>query len=560
MPTAIDPSASWKERSDAKKASVLNGIPAEFLHPDLTHSETDRNPVLDIPSKFLSSKELSITALDAVEVISAIAQGTYTAVEVLDAFTHRAAIAHKLLNCCLEFRYQDARVEAEKQDRYFQETGKTVGPLHGLPISVKDQCRIIGTETTCGFVCNIGVPDTETCDLVRILVNAGAVIFVKTSLSIGCLWGETINNVIGRTSNPFNRSFSCGGSSGGEGALLGLHGSPLGVGTDLGGSIRSPSAYQGLWGLRPSSGRIPYYRMLNSMEGNEIVPSVVGPMSHSPHSLELFVKTVINSQPWLHDPHCQPIPWRETVFTEIVEGKPLRIGSMLWDECAFPQPPIRRAIREIEARLKAAGHEIVPWKIDQRTALELLTNAMSCDARDDVDRTMALSGEPDLQLAFSPGRKPLTLLEAWDLTMKRTDFRALVMKRWNATATDDGRGPIDAYITPVNPSVCPMHEDYKRIRYLGYTGSVNLLDFTACTIPVTFVDSQIDLADQQDGRFDAMGLPIPPPVSELDKTIRANYDPERFKGLPVAVQVVGRRLEEEKVLGIARVLHKLLEP
>ncbi|OJD18947.1 hypothetical protein AJ78_01059 [Emergomyces pasteurianus Ep9510] len=558
MPTPIDQSASWKEKSDAKKASVLSGVPTEFLHPELCFSDCDPKPVLNIPAALLSTTELAITDADATELVNAVAKGTYTAVQVLNAFTHRAVIAHRLLNCCLEFRYQDACAEAEKLDRYFQETGKIQGPLHGLPISVKDQCRMIGTETTCGFVSQVGVRDTEDCTLVKVLKDAGAVIFVKTNLSIGCLWGETVNNVIGHTSNPFNRSFSCGGSSGGEGALLGMRGSPMGVGSDLGGSIRSPSAYQGLWGLRPSTGRIPYHRILNSMEGNEIVESVIGPMSHSPQSLQLFTRTVVDSQPWLHDPKCHPIPWRQEELDNCVSGRPLRIGIMLWDDCVFPQPPIRRAMGEIDAKLKAAGHEVIPWKLNQKRALELLISAVTSDARGDVDRAMAKSGEPDLGLSFRPSQNPLTILEAWELTMKRVNFRASVLEQWNVTGKDASH-PMDAYITPINPTVAPMHGEHKRIRYMGYTGTVNLLDFTACTVPVTFVDPEIDLPDQPDGKFDAAGQPIPSPASDLDRAVRKNYEPRRYKGLPVAVQVVGRRLEEERILGIAQVLGKLLK-
>ncbi|OJD21771.1 hypothetical protein ACJ73_06890 [Blastomyces percursus] len=557
MPTLIDPNASWKEKSNAKKASVLNDVPNHFLHPELCFSDSDPNPVLDIPASILSTKELEITALDATELVKAIAKGTYTAVQVLDAFTHRAVIAHRLLNCCLEFRYQDARAEAERLDHFLQENGETKGPLHGLPISVKDQCRIIGTETTCGFVSQVGMIDSENSTLIDILADAGAVVFVKTSLSIGCLWGETINNIIGHTSNPFNRSFSCGGSSGGEGALLGMRGSSMGVGSDLAGSIRSPSAYQGLWGLRPSIGRIPYHRMLNAMEGNEIIESVVGPMSHSPESLELFTKTVVDSQPWLRDPKCHPIPWRTGELDDILSGRSLRIGIMPWDDCVLPQPPIRRAMREVESKLKAAGHEVIPWKLDQKLALELLTSAVTSDGRDDIDRTMAKSGEPDLGLWFRADKKPLTILEAWELTMKRVNFRASVLEQWNATGKDASR-PMDAYITAINPSVSFMHGEQKRVRYVAYTGTVNLLDFTACTVPVTFVDSDVDLPDRPEGKFDAAGQPILSPMSDLDAAVRNNFEPGRYKGLPVAVQVVGRRLEEEKVLGIAQVLQKLL--
>ncbi len=117
--------------------------------------------------------------------------------------------------------------------------------------------------------------------------------------------------------------------------------------------------------------------MLNSLEGNEIVESVVGPMSHSPQSLELFAKTIVDSEPWLHDPKCHPIPWRETELKEITAGKKLRIGVMHWDGCILPQPPVRRAMKDVEARLIAAGHEIVPWKIDQTKALQLLVSSLN---------------------------------------------------------------------------------------------------------------------------------------------------------------------------------------
>ena len=135
--------------------------------------------------------------------------------------------------------------------------------------------------------------------------------------------------------------------------------------------IYSPCAYQGLWGLRPSTGRIPYFRMLNSCEGQEIMPSVVGPMTQSPRSLEIFTRTVIDSQPWTRDPHCVPIPWRDEPFREILGGKKLRIGVMHWDDVILPQPPVRRAMREVESLLRAAGHEIIPWKIDHARALDI---------------------------------------------------------------------------------------------------------------------------------------------------------------------------------------------
>lgn len=132
--------------------------------------------------------------------------------------------------------------------------------------------------------------------------------------------------------------------------------------------------------------------------------------------------------------------------------------------------------------------------------------------------------------------------------------------QWNATSESSASAePMDVYIAPVNPSVCPRHDDHKSFRILGYTATVNLLDFTACTIPVTFVDDEIDRADERSGKRDGRGSEIPGVTCELDGIIKKNHGNGGYDGLPVGFQVVGRRFEEEKILGIARVLEKLLK-
>lgn len=110
-----------------------------------------------------------------------------------------------------------------------------MGPLHGLPISLKDQISIKDLETTMGYVSWIGNYADRNAVLTDIIILAGGVPFVRTNVPQTLMWPETYNYVFGRTSNPFNRNLTCGGSSGGEGALIGLKGSPLGVGSDIGG-------------------------------------------------------------------------------------------------------------------------------------------------------------------------------------------------------------------------------------------------------------------------------------------------------------------------------------
>jgi amidase len=183
---------SWESRALEKRTNVLSPLPPEYLHPNLTHSITDPSSAQDIPNQLLTPTEQTITTLP-----SSLSTGQYTSVQVLQAFTHRAAIAHQLLNCCLEFPYISPLTKAQNLDKYYRESGgKTAGPLHGLPISVKDQVRVKGTEATCGFVANMGKMDERDSLMIEILERAGAVVFVKTGLSMGCMWGETVNKLV----------------------------------------------------------------------------------------------------------------------------------------------------------------------------------------------------------------------------------------------------------------------------------------------------------------------------------------------------------------------------
>jgi amidase len=160
-----------------------------------------------------------------------------------------------------------------------------------------------GLETSMGYVSWLGKIDTSESVLVSLLRKAGAIFYTKTSVPQTLMVCETVNNIIGRTVNPRNKNWSCGGSSGGEGAMVGIRGGVIGVGTDIGrlynsgyriksllnvsigGSIRVPSAFNFLYGIRPSHGRMPYAKMANSMEGQETVHSVVGPIAHSAEGL-----------------------------------------------------------------------------------------------------------------------------------------------------------------------------------------------------------------------------------------------------------------------------------
>jgi amidase len=131
-----------------------------------------------------------------------------------------------------------------------------------------------------------------------------------------------------------------------------MRGSLLGVGTDLGGSIRKPASFTGLYSLRPTSRRLPYAGASNIFAGAEALESVLGPMANSLESLEVFMKAVVGAKPWEWDSRVVEREWKE----EKLEG-PKCFAVMRWDGLVRCHPPIERALDEITAALRKGGHE-----------------------------------------------------------------------------------------------------------------------------------------------------------------------------------------------------------
>jgi hypothetical protein len=199
-------------------------------------------------------------------------------------------------------------------------------------------------------------------ELVQQLRGLGALLYCKTAVPHTLISGETINNIIGYVWNQKHRLLSAGGSSGGEGALLALRGSPIGIESDIGGSIRIPAAFNGLYGLKPSSGRIPYQGAVTSMDGQNSLLSVLGPMSPPLDSLRLLMRSVIDARPWLYDPMVVEIPWRDAVYNEILcPKKQLAFGVLRTNDQASVQPPVSCALRLVVNALKKLDHQVIDW-------------------------------------------------------------------------------------------------------------------------------------------------------------------------------------------------------
>jgi amidase len=176
----------------------------------------------------LSAKELEITnTTEGPRILHNITSRTWTSEAVATAFCKRAAVAQQLIGCCTEMFFEKAIRCAIELDEYLARTGKPIGPLHGLPISLKDSYDIEGEDTTLGWVGLVGKPALEDGLAVQQLKSLGAVIYCKTNIPQSLMMSDSYNHVFGQSVNALNRNLISGGSSGGDGALVGARGSFL---------------------------------------------------------------------------------------------------------------------------------------------------------------------------------------------------------------------------------------------------------------------------------------------------------------------------------------------
>ncbi|KAF2116967.1 amidase [Lophiotrema nucula] len=514
-----DTAKSWQDVAAKKREQRADKIPAQWRIPAELMPPASANDVQDFPrtSGLFTKQELLLTELTASEVVQKIACGDVTSLEVVNAICKRAAVAQQLINCVTEIYFDEAFTRAQELDDYFARERKTVGPLHGLPISLKDQFNLKGVDTTIGYVSYANKPASQNSTL--------------SNVPATLMMGESVNNVFGRTVNPRNREVTTGGSSGGESALVTFRASYMGVGTDIGGSIRHPCSYTGLFGLRPT------------------VRSCAGLMCRSVDDIELFMSSLLQQQPWLHDPQTLPIPWRRD---QMQLPEKLCFGFAMGDGTVTPTPPLRKTMEIAKAKLLAAGHSVVDYILyEAAEAVEIITKMWSADAGNEFQRDTDAAGEalhPHLEawLGRSANMKAQTVKEMWENQHRRAVLAQTFLSRWESTKEMTGTGrAIDGLIMPSTPFPVIRHDG----GYPWHYGALSpLLDLITGVFPITKVDLELDsvLEDWE-------------PTTEKDKEVMEYYGkPENHENALVGLAVIGRRLEEEKVTAMLRVVNEIV--
>ncbi len=302
----------------------------------------------------------SLTQLSATELARLIRRREVSARDVTEAHIRRIEEVNPQINAVAFPMFEEARHAAEAAD-VAQARGESLGALHGVPITIKDNFLVKGTPTTFGLARLRDHRAGEDGPLVQRLRAAGAIILGKTNIAQLLAYIESDNELYGRTLNPWNVERSCGGSSGGEGAMVAAGGSALGFGGDYGGSIREPAHFCGIYGLKPTTYRLTNLDTppggLDTASGGAIVAQS-GPLARSTADLVLAMEVLAApGQEWF-DPTIPPVVWRNPAEVSVER---LKIAYYT-DDGAFPaSPAIRRVVREAVEALRRLGATIEEW-------------------------------------------------------------------------------------------------------------------------------------------------------------------------------------------------------
>jgi amidase len=361
--------------------------------------------------------------------------------EVMEAHLRRIEAVNPAINALVQIDAERALGRARAADAALAR-GDCWGPLHGVPFTAKDVCETAGIVSAAGLEERRGfVPERDAVVVAR-LKAAGGILLGKSNCPPGGGGGDTDNPVYGRTNNPYDTSCTPGGSSGGEAAAVAAGLSPLGIGSDSGGSIRLPAHYCGVAGLKPSSGRVPNTGLLNHPGGLSDPRTQVGPIARTVRDLALAFHLLVGEDGV--DSGVLPLPMRDMAAVQLPG---VRVAFYTDDGQAPTAPAVEATVRAAAACLQDAG------LILEETLPDCLT-----DSRPITERYWSmdtLNGEQVQQLFLD-----------WDRF--RTAMLAFL-------------GPYDAILCPADAAPAPRHGEELGLRF-NYT-----LPFSLCGWPCTVV-------------------------------------------------------------------------
>ncbi len=499
----------------------------------------------------------AITSLTASELAQHIRAGVLSASEVVEAHIQRIEEVNPRLNAVVIPLFEQARREAQAADAA-RRRGEPLGSLHGVPVTIKEQFLVKGTATTFGLPNLANHRAAGDGPLVKRLRDAGAIVLGKTNTSQLLVFIEADNRLYGRTNNPWNPARTCGGSSGGEAAIIAAGGSPLGLGSDLGGSIREPAHFCGIHGLKPTAWRLTNFDTRPDIfsGGQEGIIPQSGPMARSVADLALAMSVLAAPGQEGFDASVPPVPWRDPAQVQV---STLRVAMYTDDGYFKACPAIRRVVEEAAVALRAAGAQVESWTppdvaVPVRLFFSIFTSDGTRALRQALGPDQAMPQISDvLQINRLPrpvqrllagtmraaGQERLSSVagyigarsteEYWKLIEERNLYRLRFLQ-----SLDEGR--FDAILCPPTSLPAVLHgSTADLLDFDSYARLYNVLGMPAGVVAAGRVRAGEE-SDRSPGK---------------DRAELAALESEKGSaGLPVGVQVAARHWREDVVLAV----------
>ena len=432
-----------------------------------------------------------------------IRSGAVSPVEVAEAHLDQIGKLNPHLNAIVTLA-PDLFEKAKEAESVLQGGGH-VGPLHGVPVTIKDTIETAGLLSTSGSKLRADYIPAKDAPAVARLKAAGAIILGKTNASEMAMDYTADNLVFGRTNHPLDASLTPGGSSGGEAAAIASHMSPGGLGSDLAGSIRVPAHFCGIAGLKPGAGRVPGEGQFPPSSGPYSLGAVIGPLARTVGDLRSLFRVIVNSE----------VPRMSTL-------KDLRVAWYVDDGVAPVTQETKAAVESVVASLSDAGFVTEERRAPHvERANELWLKVFSRASV--VQLRKAYAGRENeggsfvtWRLSSADDTPPASLDEYISVWMERDQLRAEMID-WMETT------PI--LVCPVGSTPAYKHDTLKvtldgvsigAFRAFSYAQAFNLFDLPVVTIPAG----------------------------------------KSKEGLPIGVQIVGRPFAEELILDVAEIVEK----
>jgi amidase len=464
---------------------------------------------IGIPQKEASMPDHDLIFASARALAQAIRAKRVSSSEVVRACLERIAAVNPRLNAAVQVTAEAARAQGRAADAALAR-GEVWGPLHGVPVTVKDSLDTAGIISTGGtYGRRAYVPDQDATTVAR-LRAAGAILLAKTNTPELTLSIETDNLIYGRTNNPYDPALTPGGSSGGEAALIAAGGSPLGLGSDSGGSIRQPAHFCGIAGLKPTSGRVPRTGHILSFDvGAMESVTQIGPLARRVEDLGLAL-ALIAGPDW-RDPAIVPMPLGDPQAVALGE---LRVAFYTDNGVVPPTPATVGTVRAAAAALApavASLREDRPPEVERTT--DLWMQVAVADGSAWIRRLLEQAGTTEIHPILTKRfleRQAISSAEFGRLLTRLDIVRSRMLAFMEA---------YDALVCPVNAYPAMPHAAvYEQGIGWSYTRIYNLTGWPAAVV-------------------------------------RGGTSPE---GLPIGVQVVARPWREDVALAVAGYLETAL--